>query len=84
MNQTCPSACAACPQDVKTSLSNVLPEEHIELLPLDLVGPYEQLEVAAQQAFAAFGGHGVDYVVHNAGEATISCRGQQGVVGLHS
>lgn len=63
---------------MKASLSNILPAEHIELLPLDLVGPYEQLEVAAQQAFAAFGGQGVDYVVHNAGEHT----SMQGMLGL--
>jgi len=37
------------------------------VLPLDLTGPYEGLERAAQQADAAFGGQGVDYLVHNAG-----------------
>ena len=44
-----------------------LPDQAILLLPLDLVGPPEGLEAAARAAWAAFGGAGVDYLVHNAG-----------------
>ena len=42
-------------------------EESVLLLPLDLVGPPEELEAAAEAAFGAFGGQGVAYLVHNAG-----------------
>jgi hypothetical protein len=52
---------------VKEACSQYLPEESILLLPLDLVGPYSHLEDAAEQASQAFGGQGLDYVVHNAG-----------------
>ena len=44
-----------------------LPEDHVLLLPLDLTGPPEALQQAADAAFAAFNGAGVDYIVHNAG-----------------
>ena len=37
------------------------------LLPFDLLGQYEELDAAAAAADAAFGGSGVDYLVHNAG-----------------
>lgn len=49
-----------------------MPESNVVLLPLDLVGPPDALEVAAQQAFQAFEGQGVDYLVHNAGESGLS------------
>lgn len=37
------------------------------MLPLDLCSSYEAFEKAAASADAAFGGAGVDYLVHNAG-----------------
>lgn len=44
-----------------------LPEDRVFLLPLDLTGSPEALQEAADAAFSAFDGAGVDYVVHNAG-----------------
>lgn len=41
--------------------------DQVMVLPLDLCGPYEGLEAAAQRADDAFGGVGVDYLIHNAG-----------------
>ncbi len=38
------------------------------MLPFDLTGSDEQLAEAVRKADAAFGGAGVDYLVHNAGE----------------
>ncbi|GAB4814418.1 hypothetical protein N2152v2_001464 [Parachlorella kessleri] len=52
---------------VKEACRQYIPADNIVLLPLDLVGPPSQLEAAAQQAFDAFDGQGVDYVIHNAG-----------------
>jgi short-subunit dehydrogenase len=52
-------------QAVKDQLSSTCKD--IEVLPLDLCGPYAGLEAAAAAADAAFGGSGVDYLVHNAG-----------------
>ena len=37
------------------------------ILPFDLCGSYEELEKAAAAADSAFGGSGVDYLIHNAG-----------------
>lgn len=39
----------------------------IVLLPLDLTGPQASLEDAARRADEAFGGAGVDFLIHNAG-----------------
>ena len=44
-----------------------VPAEHVVLLPLDLTGGSEDIDRAAEAAFAAFGR--LDYVVHNAGRA---------------
>ncbi len=44
--------------------------ENVLVLPFDLTGSDEQLAEAVSKANAAFGGAGVDYLVHNAGEAT--------------
>lgn len=54
-------------QAVKAACTEHVPEADVLLLPLDLVGPYEDLEQVAEAAFEAFGGQGVDYLVHNAG-----------------
>ena len=39
------------------------------MLPFDLLGDFKELEEAAAGAAAAFGGAGVDVLVHNAGAA---------------
>lgn len=39
----------------------------VVVLPLDLLGGEEALVTAAEKAFAAFGGAGVDFLIHNAG-----------------
>jgi len=54
-------------QVVKKICSQHIPSENIVCLPLDLTGPPEKLEEAANAAFAAFDGAGIDYVIHNAG-----------------
>lgn len=54
-------------QAVKAACCEYVPEEQVVLLPVDLVGNSEALEEAAEAAFAAFDGAGVDYLVHNAG-----------------
>ena len=53
-------------QKVKESLP--VPASDVVVLPIDLCGPYAKLEEAATVADAAFGGTGVDYLVHNAGK----------------
>jgi dehydrogenase/reductase SDR family protein 7 len=50
-----------------TCLELKTPAENIVLLPLDLTGPAEALDQAAEKAFSAFNSSGVDYIVHNAG-----------------
>jgi dehydrogenase/reductase SDR family protein 7 len=52
---------------VKASCLQHIPAENIVLLSLDLTGPAELLDQAAEKAFSAFNSAGVDYVVHNAG-----------------
>ena len=52
---------------VKTACLQHTSAENILLLPIDLTGPAHALETAAETAFSAFDGAGVDYVVHNAG-----------------
>ena len=37
------------------------------VLPFDLIGPFKELEQAAAGAAAAYGGAGIDVLVHNAG-----------------
>lgn len=39
----------------------------VEVLPLDVTGPFEDLQSAANRADALFSGAGVDYLIHNAG-----------------
>lgn len=59
-------ACAVlATQKVADSLG--LPAGHTLVVPFDLCAPYEELEKAAAAADAAFGGAGIDYLVHNAG-----------------
>ena len=43
------------------------------MLPLDLNGPFSAMEEAAAVADQAFDGAGVDFLVHNAGEASWLC-----------
>lgn len=52
---------------VKRRCAEHIPSDDVICLPLDLTGPQEKLEAAAKAAFEAFGGCGVDYIVHNAG-----------------
>lgn len=39
----------------------------VEVLALDLTAPYSELQAAAALSDGAFGGAGIDYLVHNAG-----------------
>lgn len=41
----------------------------VEVLPVDLCGPFSQLHEASVRADDAFEGAGVDYLVHNAGRS---------------
>jgi hypothetical protein len=59
----------ACMQKVKASLP--VPKENVLVLPFDLCGGDEAIEKAAALADAAFGGAGVDYLIHNAGQSVI-------------
>ncbi|KXZ46596.1 hypothetical protein GPECTOR_42g807 [Gonium pectorale] len=52
-------------QNVKSSLG--LADDRVVVLPFDLCSEYSELEKAAAAADAAFGGAGVDYLIHNAG-----------------
>ena len=52
-------------QEVKANLPT--PPENVLVLPFDLCGSYSDLEQAAAAADSAFGGAGVDYLMHNAG-----------------
>ena len=52
---------------VKRACLAHLPASDVLLLPLDLTGPAAGLETAAEAAFAAFSGAGVDFLIHNAG-----------------
>jgi hypothetical protein len=45
----------------------------VKLLPLDLCAPASQMHEAAVKADSVFDGAGVDYLVHNAGEASHFC-----------
>jgi NAD(P)-dependent dehydrogenase (short-subunit alcohol dehydrogenase family) len=51
---------------VKESLSGKYAADAL-VLPLDMTGPQAELESAAKAANEAFGGAGVDFLVHNAG-----------------
>ncbi len=53
-SQLVKASCQAAPGDVL-------------VLPFDLLGPAAQLESAAATANVAFGGNGIDYLIHNAG-----------------
>lgn len=59
---------ALCLPTQKVADSLGLPAGHTLVVPFDLCAPYEELEKAAAAADAAFGGAGIDYLVHNAGE----------------
>ena len=54
-------------QEVKAACGGKHGPEGIVVLPFDLCGDAAKLEEAAGAADAAFGGAGVDYLVHNAG-----------------
>lgn len=57
-----------CLQKVKASCLDTLICKGVEVLPLDLCAPTAELHVAAVKADNAFGGSGVDYMIHNAGK----------------
>lgn len=61
-----PSAPHPAPQRVKASCAGKHASEAL-LLPLDVTAPASDLEAAAAEADAAFGGAGVDFLIHNAG-----------------
>jgi NAD(P)-dependent dehydrogenase (short-subunit alcohol dehydrogenase family) len=44
--------------------------DNVLVLPFDLCGGYDVLEQAAAAADSAFGAAGVDYLIHNAGQAS--------------
>ena len=54
-------------ETVKSTCLQHTSAENVVLLPLDLTGPADALDQAAEQAFSAFNSAGVDYVIHNAG-----------------
>ena len=60
-------------QRVKASLPTQ--PDNVLVLPFDLCGDYTELEQAAATADAAFGGAGVDYLIHNAGGTNTYCTG---------
>jgi NAD(P)-dependent dehydrogenase (short-subunit alcohol dehydrogenase family) len=43
----------------------------VVVLPFDLLGAEADLQAAAQAADAAFGGAGVDFLIHNAGRGAL-------------
>jgi NAD(P)-dependent dehydrogenase (short-subunit alcohol dehydrogenase family) len=66
-------------QKVKGSCTDTNPED-ILVLPFDLLGSSSSLEQAAADADAAFGGAGIDFLIHNAGwyeVGTLDCRHAQ-------
>ncbi|PNW86961.1 hypothetical protein CHLRE_02g103100v5 [Chlamydomonas reinhardtii] len=55
-------------QRVKDSLGlGAAANDRVTILPFDLLADYSELEKAAAAADAAFGGKGIDYLIHNAG-----------------
>jgi NAD(P)-dependent dehydrogenase (short-subunit alcohol dehydrogenase family) len=54
-------------QAVQARCRAAAPGGKVEVLTLDLTAPYAELQAAAALADGAFGGAGVDYLVHNAG-----------------
>jgi NAD(P)-dependent dehydrogenase (short-subunit alcohol dehydrogenase family) len=63
----------ACLQAAQQAGSSI----QVEVLPLDLTGPFQQLEAAAAAADSAFGGRGVDYLLHNAGRVRLEVEGDE-------
>jgi dehydrogenase/reductase SDR family member 7 len=64
-------------QKVKSELRGTYAPDHVVVLPLDLTGPYEELEAAARAADAVpgpKGAAGVQYLVHNAGTSCTNYR----------
>ena len=59
-------------QGVKASLPTQ--PDHVLVLPFDLCGSFDTLEKAASTADSAFGAAGVDYLIHNAGQASKLCQ----------
>jgi NAD(P)-dependent dehydrogenase (short-subunit alcohol dehydrogenase family) len=54
-------------QAVQARCRAAAPGAKVEVLTLDLTAPYAELQAAAALADGAFGGAGIDYLVHNAG-----------------
>jgi len=54
-------------QAVQARCRAAAPGGKVEVLTLDLTAPYAELQAAAALADGAFGGAGIDYLVHNAG-----------------
>lgn len=54
-------------QAVQARCRQVAQDAVIEVQTLDLTSPYAELQAAAALADGAFGGAGIDYLVHNAG-----------------
>ena len=64
---------SACLQRVQAACLEQQSCAGVTLLPLDLCAPASQMHEAAVKADNAFDGAGVDYLVHNAGEASCLC-----------
>ena len=56
-----------CSQAVQARCREVAKGGKVEVLALDLTAPYSELQAAAALSDGAFGGAGIDYLVHNAG-----------------
>ena len=64
---------SACLQRVQVACLEQQSCAGVTLLPLDLCAPASQMHKAAVKADNAYDGAGVDYLVHNAGEASWLC-----------
>lgn len=56
-----------CPAFTHVAMRPYAPCGSVQILPFDLLADYSELEKAAAAADAAFGGKGIDYLIHNAG-----------------
>ncbi len=68
-------------QAVQVHCREVAKDAKVEVQSLDITAPYAELQAAAALSDGAFGGAGIDYLVHNAGAPTSAhlC----GLAGMH-
>ena len=60
-------------QAVQARCRQVAQDAIVEVQTLDITSPYAELQAAAALADGAFGGAGIDYLVHNAGAPAWPC-----------